>query len=106
MPFLNLRWALINTGLGHTVAMKATNVAFALTFFLVRVLVYGAGVLHILATLDACLELTPRMVSAPMLYTVLAFILFGFGLNLVWFRKIVSLAFGSRPKDGTRKKSS
>lgn len=96
-PFLNLRWALIHTGLGDTLAMTATNYAFAASFLAVRVLGYSAGIAHLIATREGLALVAPSRLSYPTLYTILGVIAFGLALNLIWFRKIVAMASGKRP---------
>ena len=54
---------LISTERGASTLMTVNNVVFALAFFVVRVLVYWAGVYHLL-TLTLTLTLTPTLTLA------------------------------------------
>ena len=90
---LNLRWVLIQSGRGDTRLMAWTNRCFALTFFVGRVVVYGLGLLHLGASWHPHVEEACERVTG--LRVVCALFVAGYGLNLVWFRRIVRVA--SRP---------
>ena len=90
---LNLRWVLIQSGRGDTRLMTWTNRCFALTFFLGRVVVYGLGLLHLFRSWEPHVE--EACLRVPGLRFVCALFVAGYGLNLVWFRRIVRVA--SRP---------
>ena len=101
MP-LNVRWLLIQSGRGETHALRYTNVAFALTFFATRVVGYGAGLAHLWRVRAALLDqLDESVVVRPLLFLVLALLVAGYGLNLMWMRKIVKMATGG----GARKRA-
>ena len=87
---LNLRWVLIQSGRGDTRLMQWTNRAFAFTFFLGRVVVYGLGLLHLGASWHPHVE--EACLRVPGLRVVCALFVAGYGLNLVWFRRIVRVA--------------
>ena len=87
---LNLRWVLIQSGRGDTRLMKWTNRAFAFTFFVGRVVVYGLGLLHLGASWHPHVE--EACARVPGLRVVCALFVAGYGLNLVWFRRIVRVA--------------
>jgi hypothetical protein len=87
---LNLRWVLIQSGRGDTRLMTWTNRAFALTFFLGRVVVYGLGLLHLFRSWEPHVE--EACLRVPGLRVVCALFVAGYGLNLVWFRRIVRVA--------------
>ena len=54
------------SGRGESTALRATNLAFAGSFFLARVLVYGLGLWHLWATREPLLALE-RHVARPLL---------------------------------------
>ena len=62
--------------------------------FLGRVVVYGLGLLHLFRSWEPHVE--ERAVRVPGLRVVCALFVAGYGLNLVWFRRIVRVA--SRPR--------
>lgn len=99
--FLNLRFFMINSGLGETRAMKLTNYAFASTFFLTRVVVMWFGLA------DMLLHLRPFLLSenveapAAGVNTICGFIGGGALLNAFWMVKIVKMA--TRPVSENRK---
>mmetsp|Transcript_10480 Transcript_10480/g.33199 ORF Transcript_10480/g.33199 Transcript_10480/m.33199 type:complete len:317 (-) Transcript_10480:233-1183(-) len=96
-PFLNIRWFLINSGRGDTGMMHATNVAFALSFFLSRVLLYGVGVVHLALHTPHLFSAAVRPRLSPYLAAIVcAQILFGYGLNLTWASKIYKMATATR----------
>ena len=74
--------------------MTWTNRAFALSFFLGRVVVYGLGLIHLGASWHPHVE--GACLRVPGLRVVCALFVAGYGLNLVWFRRIVRVA--SRPR--------
>ena len=90
---LNLRWGLIQSGRGGTTIMQWTNRAFAGTFFVGRVVVYGLGLLHLWKSWHPHVE--EACLRVPGLRFVCALFVAGYLLNLVWFRRIVVMA--SRP---------
>lgn len=75
-------------------AMRGTiDLVFAASFFLVRIVLFGGGALHMLANLE--------LVAAPAApkWTVVALVVGGAVLNVVSFRKIVRMATrGPRPE--------
>ena len=87
-PFLCLRWFFRTLGWGDSLIAKANSALFVGLFFITRVVIYGLGVRHSLAHYD--------LVDAPIPIArgVLALIVLGFGLNLLWFRAIVHKALG------------
>jgi len=88
---LNARWFLLTSGRGESVALRATNLAFAGSFFLARILVYGLGLWHLWVSREALLGLE-RLVARPLLLLVIVLLVGGYGLNLVWMRKIFAMA--------------
>ena len=93
-PFLSLRWFFRTLGWGDSLIAKANSALFLVLFFATRVVVYGLGVRHSLAHYE--------LVDAPLPVArgVLALIVLGFGLNLLWFRAIVHKATGLGPRKG------
>jgi len=95
---LNVRWFLIHTGRGADKALTLTNLAFALSFFLVRVAVFWAGVYHLIMYLRPSLIATDPY-GCPMwvLDTVTFFITAGACLNAQWMIGIVKMATRGPP---------
>ena len=87
---LNIRWLLINSGRGDTRALRVANHTFLILFFAMRVVGYGAGLVHLWIIRDHLLQLD-AVVARPFLLVILALVVGGFGLNLTWFRKIVQM---------------
>lgn len=99
---LNLRWYLINTGRGDTKAMRRTNLAFAATFFVARVLLYWLGVAH-MVLVSLPLLLAPPCSTEPWIaYTIVGCVAGGGLLNAFWFRKIVAMAAGASARKKTK----
>jgi len=104
---LNIRWFLINSGRGDTAALQLAQVAFALLFFVTRVVLYGAGLAHLAwhrHLLFARVEGAPlAAVPLPLLVVVLLLLCGGYALNMLWMSKIVKMARGGRraPKKRT-----
>lgn len=93
--FLNLRWFLLTTGRKSQSITFYVNLLFALSFFMTRIIVYGSGLLHMVYHRDLLLDIYNEK---PSLSVVTILIVFGFVLNIVWFRNIfrkVSARFSS-----------
>ena len=102
--FLNIRWLLINTGRGDTRALTTTNYLFALSFFVCRVLVFWAGLIHVLLS-ERPMLLSPPSLAPPWSVNLLcAFLLTGALLNAFWFVKIVKMAGGKKDHHNHGKK--
>jgi len=97
---LSLRWYLISTGRGASKLMDCNNVVFALSFFVVRVLVYWAGVYHLLVHMRPSLLLPPYSCPPFVTNTICFFITAGACLNGHWMVSIVQMATrgGGKPK--------
>jgi hypothetical protein len=89
---LNIRWYVISSGQGDSRALVYTNAAFALSFFLVRILVYWAGVLHLGFFMVPLLLSPPYNAPAWPLYVLLFSITAAGVLNLWWMYKIFKMA--------------
>ena len=89
---LNIRWALISTGRGATKALDYTNYSFALSFFVVRVILYWSGVYHLLMYLRPGLVKMPYSCYGPAVNTIVGFITAGALLNAHWMIAIVKMA--------------
>lgn len=99
--FLNVRWGLINTGRGDSLALTRTNYAFALTFFVFRVVVFWGGLWHIF-TRERPHLLAPPHAAPPWSVDVLcAALVCGAALNAFWFAKIVRMALKPPPASKT-----
>ena len=98
---LNARWFLINTGRGATKAMDMANASFAISFFIVRVVVMWAGVWHTCVHLRTALIAAPYSCSAVVVNTICGFIAAGAGLNGYWMVGIVKMAMrgGKKTKE-------
>ncbi|GAB5370867.1 hypothetical protein AAMO2058_001530200 [Amorphochlora amoebiformis] len=94
-PFLNIRWFLINFGCGDTMAMKLTNIAFALTFFVARIILYGIGLIDLYTHYRILLK-DPPGIPLVAVQSLLALILAGYVLNLFWMRQITAMALRKR----------
>jgi hypothetical protein len=86
---LNMRWLLISTGRGASSAMFVTNVVFAITFFLTRVVIFWAGLWHVVVhmrpmVIDSC---SPLVIN-----TICGFVAGGACLNAMWMTQIVKMA--------------
>ena len=89
---LNMRFFLVNTGRGSTPAMMTTNNAFAVTFFMMRVVLYWYGVLDFLnyAPSQMIAQGCDRLLVASVTLAINA----GAGLNFYWFIQILKIATG------------
>jgi len=93
--FLDIRWLLINTGRGASAWLPATNAAFAIVFFLTRIVLYAIGLLHLWIHRQTILSTPGVCCTKPLLYLVLGMLFTAYGLNLVWMAKVVRMARGS-----------
>jgi len=105
--FLNARWLLINTDRGASRALHRCNVAFAITFFCTRVLLFWSGLAHLLLV-ERPLLLAPPFECPPWAVNTLAFFLVGGALlNAFWMVKIIKMALKpppSRPHSSSRRR--
>ena len=87
---LNVRWLLILTGRGETRALQVVQIIFAALFVLTRILGYGLGLVHLWIHRELIFSAidVPTWAASLVLLMVVA----GYGLNLMWLQKIVSLA--------------
>ena len=85
-PFLNFRWLLIQSNNEDGKLMAIASASFAVVIFLTRCLGYTLGLTHqlILRYRHEPLEGVPTWVAN----TIMALIVGGFALNIVWFGKI------------------
>lgn len=104
---LNIRWILIHSSRSNKSALGMVNLAFAACFFLVRVLGYGLGLVHLLWTLHRDEQGLQTLAHVPplLLHLVLGLLVGGYVLNLVWFRKIVTMAQRGRGGGGSTGKN-
>jgi len=100
---LNFRWFLINTGRGASTALRVTNAVFAISFFVVRVLVYWGGVYHLLAYMRPALIAPPYQCAPVVVNTLCLFISAGALLNAYWMISIVKMATRSGEKKSKEK---
>lgn len=101
-PLLNLRWALIKAGRGDGPGVVWASTAFAIVFFCTRFVVYGTGLLGLLRSVRLVVPWVGGWRRGGVLVAaILAFVVAGWGLNLVWLREIWRLAQrGGRKKKG------
>lgn len=92
---LNVRWFLISCGKGDSHALFLTNTAFALSFFVVRILIYWLGVLHIGVRMLPLLFAPPYNAPAVPVYILVVAIFSAGLLNLWWMYKIFRMAAGA-----------
>jgi len=95
-PFLNIRWYLLTTGRKDTPILATTNLAFGYTFVLTRVIIYGIGLAHLWMS-HGILLVGPEAVPAVWVYLILSLVTAGYGLQLFWFKKILSMS-KAKPK--------
>jgi hypothetical protein len=113
--FLNIRWFLIqlsgrrsmssSSGSGDsssnsksssssTTLLDTINILFAITFFIVRVIVYTLGVIHLFLRHGSSIIMSlPQTTSVPriLLGLTCGCIVLGWGLNLIWGMKIIAM---------------
>jgi len=97
-----------SSGSGSTtvVLLDTINILFAITFLIVRVLIYTLGVVHLLIMHGrSIIMVLPQTTYVPriLLGITCGCILLGWGLNLIWGMKIMAMVFR---KSEARKKSS
>lgn len=95
---LNIRWFLTTIAKADpkraskwASPISTTSKAFALVFFVTRVVVYGMGLAHLCSVTEELGKLD-AVVAKPLLYLVLALLAGGYVLNLSWMSKIVKRA--------------
>jgi hypothetical protein len=121
--FLNIRWFLIQLSGRRSISsssesddtkcegrkssrslLDTINILFAITFFIVRVIVYTIGVIHLFITHGSSIIMSlPQTTSVPriLLGLTCGCIVLGWGLNLVWGMKIIAMVL----KKGNNTKS-
>lgn len=96
---LMMRFFLINSGHGETLAMTITNYTFALFFLCTRVLSYWAGLVHILWVLSPLLLAPERQASLLLVRSIEFGCLLGGLLNAYWMGNIIKMALRGGKKD-------
>jgi hypothetical protein len=111
--FLNIRWFLIQLSGRRSIIssesddttkcegrkssrslLDTINILFAITFFIVRVIVYTIGVIHLFITHGSSIIMSlPQTTSVPriLLGLTCGCIVLGWGLNLIWGMKIIAM---------------
>ena len=89
---LNIRWFLINTGRGQSSLLQVMNIVFAVSFFIVRVLIYWSGVYNLLMHLRPTLIEPPYACAPWVVNTLCFFISAGALLNAHWMVAILKMA--------------
>jgi len=100
---LNVRWFLISFGRGDSRALFWMNMVFAACFFFVRVLLYWAGVAHMLLYLRPMLLAAPFLAPPGPVYTFMGAVTAAGFLNLWWMHKIVLMASKAGAKKETKR---
>ena len=97
--FLNLRWFLLKSGRERTALLDKINGLFAATFFLTRIGIYSAGVIHLFYYSFPELCRLPDESGVPVAFLGLTCgcILLGLGLNILWGYKILGMV--TKPKN-------
>ena len=96
---LDIRFVLIATGRGDTLALKVAQILFALFFLLSRVVLYGLGLAHLwYHRASIGVGTVAPAVPQHVAYGVLALIATGYGLNLMWLRGIIRVVTSGPPK--------
>ena len=91
--FLNIRWYLLKSGRDKGIWIDRINGLFALTFFITRIGIYSAGMIHVLYySWEEVLSL-PEACGVPwsMLGLTCGCMILGWVLNFVWGYKILSM---------------
>ena len=128
--FLNVRWFLVTSGRGASALLRTTNVLFAVSFFLGRIVVRYAhlpptthicprlacisderlscctqvcmfGFVHLFIHRETMFATPGLCCSRPLLKLVLGMLVPAYCLNLVWMGKIVSMVRGGAAKKKT-----
>lgn len=124
---LNVRWLLIqlsgrsssgggdisdgkssgSSGSGSTtvVLLDTINILFAITFLIVRVLIYTLGVVHLLIMHGrSIIVVLPQTTHVPriLLGITCGCILLGWGLNLIWGMKIMAMVFRRKRENNAK----
>mmetsp|Transcript_2544 Transcript_2544/g.5431 ORF Transcript_2544/g.5431 Transcript_2544/m.5431 type:complete len:316 (+) Transcript_2544:260-1207(+) len=94
--FLNIRWFLLKSGRGNSALLDKTNGLFASTFFMTRIGIYSAGVIHLFYNSLPELRSLPAKtgVPIPLLGLTCGCMLLGWALNIVWGYKILAMVTG------------
>jgi hypothetical protein len=101
--FLNIRWALIKTGRGSAAIFQGVQYAFALTFFITRVVIYLYGVMELFQQREILFEIVSTgRVPGIFMGITLSFVGAGSLLNAVWFQKIAAMAMSKRTQKETK----
>lgn len=100
---LNIRWALIKTGRGDTIFFQGVQYAFALTFFITRVVIYLYGVMELCQQREILFEIVSSgRVPGIFMAMTLSFVGAGSLLNAIWFQKIAAMAMSTQTKKETK----
>ncbi|KAL3935299.1 MAG: hypothetical protein SGBAC_009155 [Bacillariaceae sp.] len=101
--FLNIRWTLIKTGRGSSTVFQSVQYAFALTFFITRVVVYLYGVMELFQQREILFGIVSSgRVPGIFMGITLSFVGAGSLLNIIWFQKIAAMAISKRTKKETK----
>jgi len=98
--FLNIRWFLIATGRGDTVALNVAQYGFAISFFLLRVVVFWLGVYRLLSSTRPLCLAPPYSGPTLVVNTLCGMVCGGMLLNTYWMVMIYKMATrgGAKPK--------
>ena len=100
--FLNIRWFMLKTGHGagvnnNKLLMNRVNGMFATTFFITRIGIYTAGMIHLFYYSYEELRSLPEEtgVPPPLLGVTCSCMVLGWALNMIWGYKILAMVVGS-----------
>ncbi|KAL7554086.1 hypothetical protein ACHAWF_017468 [Thalassiosira exigua] len=104
--FLNARWFLLKSGREGSSLVDSVNGLFAATFFLTRVGIYSAGIVHLFIWSLPELRSLPERTGVPvmLLGVTCGSMILGWALNLLWAKKIWAMLHRSRGGDDTGEK--
>lgn len=104
--FLNWRWFLLKSGHDSGPLIYNINTMFAASFFLCRIIIYTAGIVHLyffsLAELKSLLLPEVSGVSMSLLGITCGCMVLGWLLNIFWGLKILSKVIGQYTKTTVR----
>lgn len=94
--FNNLRWLALHSTVARPRLVKLFSLLFAVSFLVTRVLLSGAGIMHIIRNRKFVYNREHHADRLPAIYAITAAIAVGYSLNLFWFSKILRLALSNK----------
>mmetsp|Transcript_5206 Transcript_5206/g.11395 ORF Transcript_5206/g.11395 Transcript_5206/m.11395 type:complete len:317 (+) Transcript_5206:42-992(+) len=98
--FLNTRWFMLKSGRENSPLLGRVNELFAATFFLTRIGMYSAGMIHLFCFSMPELKSLPEISGVPisLLGMTCGCMTLGWILNMLWGYKILALVRGGAKK--------